>query len=116
MSVSNLKNSAALLSGQGNQVDVAGLIPTILNGILTEFTPLVEVDSFKEFDTTKAYETGDIVRKDNVLYKFKANHTAGAWNATQVDETSVYDALKALIDSLSDALDALEDRVEALEG
>ena len=48
-----------------------------------------------EFDTTKDYAIGDIVKKDNVLYKFNAAHTAGAWDASEVDTVTVLDMIKA---------------------
>lgn len=48
-----------------------------------------------EFDDETAYETGDIVVFENSLYKFKADHTAGAWDDDQVDATTV----KALIEA-----------------
>lgn len=43
-----------------------------------------------KFNAANAYAIGDIVTKDNVLYKFKAAHTAAdPWDATEVDQTSV---------------------------
>jgi len=41
------------------------------------------------FSKTKAYVIGDIVIYDGKLYKFKANKSAGEWDATKVDETSI---------------------------
>ena len=44
----------------------------------------------EDFDPTHAYDIGDVIMKDNVLYRFKAAHTAGdPWDATEVDEVDV---------------------------
>lgn len=42
-----------------------------------------------EFDETEAYSTGDVVVYENALYKFKADHAAGAWDADEVGTTTV---------------------------
>ena len=42
-----------------------------------------------EFDAETAYSTGDIVTHEGGLYKFKADHAAGAWDATEVDSVTV---------------------------
>lgn len=41
------------------------------------------------FSTSVAYETGDVVIYQGALYKFKADHAAGAWDATEVDAKTV---------------------------
>ena len=41
------------------------------------------------FSTSVAYETGDVVIYEGALYKFKADHAAGAWDASEVDEKTV---------------------------
>lgn len=41
------------------------------------------------FDTTETYAIGDIVVYEKALYKFKAAHAAGAWDATEVDAVTV---------------------------
>ncbi len=46
--------------------------------IVPEIAPL--------FKTTQAYSTGDCVIKDAKLYKFKTNHTAGEWVASEVEQ------------------------------
>lgn len=45
------------------------------------------------FTDNVPYVTGDLVVKDNVLYKFTANHAAGAWTGNDVVNTSVADEL-----------------------
>lgn len=42
-----------------------------------------------EFNTGSTYKTGDLVIHDGGLYRFKVDHAAGAWNAAQVDETTI---------------------------
>lgn len=46
---------------------------------------------FPVFSTVTAYEEGDIVFYNNGLWKFIANHDAGAWNGAQVEAYSVKD-------------------------
>ena len=46
---------------------------------------------FPTFSTVTAYEEGDIVYYNNGLWKFIANHDAGAWNGAQVEAYSVKD-------------------------
>lgn len=41
------------------------------------------------FSTAKAYSTGDVVIYEGALYKFNTDHTAGAWDSSEVDETTV---------------------------
>lgn len=60
------------------------------------------------FSTSKAYTAGQYVTQsvNNVvkLYKFKVNHAAGAWNASEVEEAVIGDD----VTSLSQAIDELE--------
>lgn len=39
----------------------------------------------EEFKTNKAYYIGDLTLYGGILYKFKANHSAGAWIGTDTD-------------------------------
>lgn len=57
---------------------------------LTYETPEVEgCDIAPVFDDTAAYSAGDLVYYDGVLYKFDADHAAGAWDPTEATQTSV---------------------------
>ncbi len=47
------------------------------------------------FDETLPYETGDVVIYEDDLYKFKADHAAGAWDASEVDAITVIDLIMA---------------------
>ena len=57
------------------------------------------------FDETSAYAIGDIVSKDDSLYRFKAAHTENtSWDATEVDKINVLDLITdAEPDSLTTA-------------
>lgn len=46
-----------------------------------------------EFDTATAYVTGDVVIYNGQLYKFKADHAAGAWDSSEVDAITVEDLI-----------------------
>ena len=60
------------------------------NTELTYETPEVEGDDIAQiFDDTTAYSEGDIVYYDGVLYKFDADHAAGAWDPAEATRTSV---------------------------
>lgn len=42
-----------------------------------------------EFNTTTAYSAGNVVIHDGVLYKFKTDHAAGAWNSAEVEQRTI---------------------------
>lgn len=46
------------------------------------------------FTDNVPYTAGDLVVKDNVLYKFTANHAAGTWTGNDVVNTSVADEME----------------------
>lgn len=69
-----------------NFVDVAG----IDNRITTVGDNLASA-----FDETESYEVGDIVVYEDVLYKCKTAHTAGAWESNDFDEITVQDIIEA---------------------
>lgn len=61
--------------------------------VLGEFIDLdaiYDVICKEDFDATQAYEIGDVVMYNNVLYRFKAAHAANdPWDPTEVDEVDV---------------------------
>lgn len=72
----------------GNFVDV--------DAINAEIEKVSDMITDEEFDSTQAYAVGDIVKRENVLYKFKSAHTANtSWDATEVDEVNVVDLITA---------------------
>lgn len=48
-----------------------------------------------EFATTETYSTGDVVIYEDALYKFNTDHTAGAWDSSEVDEVTIIDLITA---------------------
>ena len=86
-------------SSQVIAVTVAGEIPKILSNTANEFS-----------DAT-AYDKGDYVTRNNQLFRFVANHSAGAWNSSQATVTTVGDELV----SLKNTINSLIDRISALE-
>ena len=78
-------------------------------GQLVDIDAILDIICQADFETTEAYVIGDVVKKDEKLYRFKADHAAGAWDPTEVDEVDVIQLIKdAEPDSLTQAqLDAL---------
>ena len=58
-----------------------------------EATPDKDALGYPAFSTVTDYAVGDKVYYQNKLYKFKTAHSAGAWNASEVDEYNVKQAL-----------------------
>ncbi len=49
----------------------------------------VRDDVAEQFSTSETYKAGDIVMHNDLLYKFKTDHSAGAWNSAEVDATNI---------------------------
>lgn len=47
------------------------------------------VGDYPTFSDSRAYSAGDVVNYNGKLYKFTADHAAGAWNSGEVTETSL---------------------------
>ena len=69
-----------------------------INGVVHEIVPEIA----PLFDTSTAYAIGDYVIKDATMYRFKTAHTAGAWNASQVDEVTVGSEIKDIKQATSE--------------
>lgn len=50
------------------------------------------VGDYPVFSTSTAYSTGDVVNYNGKLYKFTADHAAGAWTGTDAEETDIIKA------------------------
>lgn len=97
--------TADFIEGAGNKYP-AGTNVAVAN-VGTDETPSMKFDvvgSFYDidailtmisgtFDATTAYSTGDVVIYDNSLYKFTADHAAGAWDTTEVDSVTVVELI-----------------------
>lgn len=55
------------------------------------------VDEYPTFSASTAYSAGDVVNYNGKLYKFTADHAAGAWTGTDVEDW----CLKKSVDNLS---------------
>lgn len=74
-------------------VDVAAL-----NGLINGVSDMITAD---EYDNEASYAIGDVVKKDGVLYKFKAAlapeepATTTTWDASKVDAVTIMDLINA---------------------
>lgn len=66
-----------------------------VDGIYTEIGKVSDMITDDVFDDTATYAIDDIVKYENGLYKFKAAHAPGAWNATEVDQITILDLVKS---------------------
>ena len=65
-------------------------------------------DKLPEFNDEESYVAGDIVIKDNLVYKFKIAHEAGEWKDSEVDQTDMLSELGGQIElpvSIQDGTD-----------
>jgi len=80
-------------------------------------TPDYEALGFAKFSTATAYNAGDKVYKDNELYRFIADKTAGEWDVAKVEPWSIEqeieevdDAIRSLIPAQASADNKLADK------
>ena len=61
------------------------------NAVMSQKTvsDLIGLSEYPTFSEGKDYAVGDVVNKDGKLYEFTAEHAAGTWLGTDVEETSV---------------------------
>lgn len=79
-------------------------------GQLVDIDAILDIICADDFDATQAYEIGDVVKYNEKLYRFKADHTANdPWDPTEVDEVDVVTLIK---DSEPDAL--TQEQMDAL--
>lgn len=76
------------IEGQNFEAIVTNLMTTQLGVDLEDLYLNGDEEAGKAaaFSTSNSYNVGDFVTKDDVLYKFIASHTAGAWSDTEVVE------------------------------
>lgn len=74
----------------------SGLTATDVQGAVDELAEekTDKSDIAPEFDATTAYVKGDLCYHDGALYEFNQAHSAGAWNASHVDNVSLNDMTK----------------------
>ena len=78
---------------------VDGRVDTVVGELAPAFDPVAGV-----------YAVGDLVIKDDVLYRFTAAHTAGAWDPAEVETVD----LGTVIGELEGASDDLADRIDVI--
>lgn len=64
-----------------------------------------------KFLATEDYDEGDIVTNNNILYRFTANHTAGAWTGSDVESITVEEIFNELKAALEAGLAGLTTRI-----
>jgi len=82
----------------GNFVDVNDIYNTI-----KEVSDMIT----GEFNTTTTYQVGQVVVYDGHLYKFDTSHAAGAWDNTEVTETTVIELMGAIDSNLKATIDSV---------
>lgn len=101
----NQLNDTTMSNRQGNLLDFNGnkIVPNTSSvAVLDEAknqalsqtlfnTPDKDALGYPAFSTALPYSTGDIVYYANKLWKFTADKTAGEWDSTKVQQTSVKD-------------------------
>lgn len=80
-----------LRDAAGNRLNPRTIIGQVDN--LPEKLAAIEAIVAPEFVTTNVYHIDDIVTHEDKLYKFTAEHTAGAWNPAHVSETTIVNEL-----------------------
>lgn len=63
-------------------------------GQLVDIDAILDIICKADFEITEDYVIGNVVKKDEKLYRFKADHAAGAWDPTEVDEVDVIQLIK----------------------
>lgn len=61
-----------------------------------------QVDIAPTFSATENYAAGDLVYNDGALYRFTADHNAGAWTGEDVELTDIASLLDELTGDISD--------------
>ena len=84
----------------GNFVDVAAIYAAI-----QDVSDMIAA----EFDATAPYTTGDLVVYEGALYKFTADHAAGAWSSSDVAATTVDDLIDAVNSRIDTAVSNIAD-------
>lgn len=70
------------------------------------------VDDYPVFSESEAYSAGDVVNYNGKLYKFTADHAAGAWVGTDAESVNVKDLYDAKIESLSTNVNVFNGEIE----
>ena len=58
----------------------------------------IGLDKYNEFNSSTNYIVGDVVMKDDHIYRYKVAHMAGAWNPQEVEEVDIQDIVRDPLD------------------
>lgn len=83
-----LNDLLAKIKGQGNQVDLGGVLPILLGNVAN----YKELNDYEQFNEDVSYSAGAVVRYDGLLYRFVNNHI-GDWNEADVVPTNLTELL-----------------------
>lgn len=75
-----------------------------VDAIYAEIEKISDMISVDDFDNTQAYQTGDIVKYENKLYAFTKSHSAGNWNASDVESVTVVQKMLINLDTKVDKI------------
>lgn len=88
--VSAVKLANQIASGGDSDIDdTTGITSTTKTWSIDKINTTINGNFAPTFSATTAYAIGDYVLYNGTLYKFKATHSAGAWNASHVDAVKV---------------------------
>jgi hypothetical protein len=79
-----------------------------VDAIYAEIEKISDMISVDDFDNTRAYQAGDIVKYENKLYAFTKSHSAGNWNASDVESVTV---ASILVQKILSVLDTKVDKI-----
>ena len=75
-----------------------------VDAIYAEIEKISDMISVDDFDNTQYYQTGDIVKYENKLYVFTKSHSAGNWNASDVESVTVVQKMLINLDTKVDKI------------
>jgi len=124
MSAKNVTLKEKVNGASGNVLFPATTTPNVYDSAKSQAlsqtlvdTPAYEALGFAKFSTATAYYTGDKVYKDNEIYRFIVDKTAGEWDVAKVEPWSIEqeieevdDAIRSLIPAQASADNKLADK------
>ena len=102
--------------------DTTGTTPDYKFDVLAGFVDLSDINTAIAnidamfagvFDTATAYSIGDVVVKDEHLYKFTSAHAAGAWDSTEVTSVTVVSLINTALATANTNIATAKSAVEA---
>lgn len=91
---------AAALSAEASALSAEAAAEQAMSGTPDGYSNLVDSIA-DDFSSGTDYKTGDYVLYESKLYRFTADHDAGAWSASDVEAVTVGEGLSDLNDALN---------------